>query len=437
MKQNKTKGMGDFIIVWLGQLLSLLGSGLTSFVLGVWVYQQTGSITQFAFISMFAYLPSVLLSPFAGVLVDHWNRRWVMLICDVGSGITMLAITYLVINEQLAPWHIYIAVSVNSIFSSCHWPAYTAAAALLAPPKYLNQVSGMMQLGEASRLVAPVLGGVLLDSIKLRGVLLVDFTTFLIAFVTLCLVRFPKQKALPLVKKSLLREAAYGWSYLSDRPGLLTLLFFMGGANFLLGMVEVLATPMALSFTTPTTLGTIFSIGSTGIITGTLLVSSWNNNIKLIYGVLASQVLSGISVMLVGIYPAIVTLTLAMFVSLCGLATINGCSQLLLRRKVEIEVQGRVFALSRTLSDITLPLSFGITGFLADQVFEPWMAADGLLSSTLGKIVGVGAGQGIRLLLIIVGCFTVLVSIYVTRFPRLMLVEKELPDTFALANPAE
>jgi MFS transporter, DHA3 family, macrolide efflux protein len=379
-----------------------------------------------------------LLSPLAGVLVDRWNRKWVMLLCDIGSGITMLAITYLVINEQLAVWHIYIAVSINSVFSSCHWPAYTAAAATLAPPKYLNQVSGMMQLGEASRLVAPVLGGVLLDNIQLRGVLLVDFTTFLIAFVTLCLVRFPQPNiSSPLVKKSLFKEAVYGWNYLRDRPGLLVLLFFMSGANFLLGMVEILATPMALSFTTATTLGTIFSIGSTGIIAGTLLVSNWSKNVKLIYGILASQILSGISVVLVGVHPAVTTLTLAMFVSLCGLATINGCSQLLLRRKVAIEVQGRVFALSRTLSDITLPLSFGITGFLADQVFEPWMVADGLLSNTLGQVIGVGPGQGIRLLLIIVGCFTVIASIYVTKFPRLMLVEKELPDTLVLANQVE
>jgi MFS transporter, DHA3 family, macrolide efflux protein len=429
MEQRTTQGMGVFILVWLGQLLSLLGSGLTSFVLGIWVYQQTGSITQFALISMFAQLPSVLLFPLAGVLVDRWNRRWVMLVCDTGSGLTMLVIAYLVVNEQLAVWHIYGAVAINSIFSSCHWPAYTAAATLLIPKKQLSLGTGMMQLGDASRLVAPLLGGVLLDTIKLRGVILVDCITFAIAFVSLVLVRFPQVKALrPSTKGAVLQEAVYGWTYIRERVGLLALVFFMAGANFLLGMVEILATPVALSFTSPTTLGTIFSIGSMGILAGSLLVSHWSIRIRLVYGILVSQAFSGLSVFMVGFHPAIVTLTIAIFVSFCGLATTNGCSQLILRKKVAIEVQGRVFAFSRTLSDATIPLAFGVAGFLADQIFEPLMADNGLLASTVGQVIGVGHGQGMRLLLMIVGCLTVFMSIYAWQCPRLMSVEKELPD---------
>ncbi|MCC5633713.1 MFS transporter [Nostoc sphaeroides CHAB 2801] len=435
MEQRTAQSMGVFIVVWLGQLLSLLGSGLTSFVLGIWVYQQTGSITQFALISMFAHLPSILLFPLAGVLVDRWNRRWVMLVCDTGSGLTMLVIAYLVVNEHLAVWHIYGAVAINSIFNSCHWPAYTAAATLLLPKKYLSRGTGMMQLGDASRLVAPLLGGVLLDTIQLRGVILVDFITFAIAFVTLVLVRFPQVKAVPpSTKRAVLQEAVYGWTYIRERVGLLALVLFMASANFLLGVVEILATPMALSFTSPATLGTIFSIGSIGILAGSLLVSHWSIRIKLVYGVLASQVFTGLSVLMVGFHPTVITLTIAIFVSSCSLATTNGCSQLILRKKVAIKVQGRVFAFSRTLSDVTIPLAFGVAGFLADQIFEPLMANNGLLAPTLGKVIGVGTGQGIRLLIMIVGCLTVFISIYAWQYPRLTSVEKELPDTIDLKD---
>lgn len=433
MEQPPAQGMGVFTVVWLGQLLSLLGSGLTSFVLGIWVYQQTGSITQFALISMFAQLPSVLLFPLAGALVDRWNRRWVMLVCDTGSGLSMWVIAYLVINEQLAVWHIYGAVAINSIFSSCHWPAYAAAATSLLPKKYWRRGTGMMQFGDASRLVAPLLGGVLLETIQLQGVILVDCITFAIAFVTLMLVRFPQVKASsPSTKGAVLQEAAYGWTYIRERVGLLALVFFMASANFLLGVVEILATPMALSFTSPATLGAIFSIGSIGILVGSLLVSHWSSRMRLIYGVLGSQLISGLSVFMVGSHPTVVTLTIAVFVSFCGLATINGCSQLILRKKVAIEVQGRVFAFSRTLSDATIPLAFGVAGFLADQIFEPLMAENGLLASTVGQVIGVGPGQGMRLLLMIVGCLTLFISIYAWQCPRLMSVEKELPDTIGI-----
>lgn len=427
--QYKSQSMSVFVVVWLGQLLSLFGSGLTSFALGIWVYQQTNSITQFALISMFAQLPIVLLSPLAGVLVDRWNRRWVMLFCDTGSGLTLLAIAHLAWNGQLVIWHIYGAVAINSIFSACHWPAYAAAASLLLPPKHINHGTGMMQIGEASRLVAPLLGGVLLDTIHLRGVILVDFITFVIAFVTLVLVRFPREKAAPpSTKSSILKEVAYGWTYIWGRIGLFELVFLMATANFLLGIVEILATPIALSFTSPATLGAIFSIGSIGILAGSIGVSHWNSQIRLVYGVLGSQLISGLSVLVVGFHPSVMTLTIAIFISLLGLATTNGCIQLILRKKVAIEVQGRVFAFSRTLSDATIPLAFGITGILADQIFEPLMAENGLLASTVGRVIGVGPGQGIRLLLMVVGCLTVMTSVYAWQRPRLMSVEEELPN---------
>jgi hypothetical protein len=143
-------------------------------------------------------------------------------------------------------------------------------------------------------------------------------------------------------------------------------------------------------------------------------------------------VISGLSVFIVGFHPTVLTLTIAIFVSFCGLATINGCSQLILRKKVVLAVQGRVFAFSRTLSDITIPLAFGVAGFLADQIFEPLMADNGLLAPTVGQVIGVGPGQGMRLLVMIVGCLTVFMSINAWKCPRLMSVEKELPDTIDL-----
>ena len=86
MIHNARRNVFVFVVVWLGQLVSLVGSGLTSFALGLWVYERTGSVTLFALISLFAVLPGVVLSPLTGVLADRWDRRWVMVLSDTGAG---------------------------------------------------------------------------------------------------------------------------------------------------------------------------------------------------------------------------------------------------------------------------------------------------------------------------------------------------------------
>lgn len=82
---TRPKGFRSFLVIWFGQLVSLTGSGLTGFALGVWVYQRTGSVTQFALISLFTALPGIVFSPLAGALVDRWDRRWAMILSDAGA----------------------------------------------------------------------------------------------------------------------------------------------------------------------------------------------------------------------------------------------------------------------------------------------------------------------------------------------------------------
>src|SRR6476661_5342709 len=271
--------MRVFMLIWLGQLISLIGSGLTGFALGVWVYQRTGSVTQFALISLSTTLPFIAISPLAGVLVDRWNRRWLMILSDFGAALSTLAIALLLTTGRLETWHIYLATAVSSTFSAFQWPAYTATTTLLVPKQHLGRASGMTQMGQAlAQLISPVLAGILLGIIQLQGIILLDFATFLFALVSLLLVRFPNAKTTPAReagKGSLLHSAAYGWTYITARPGLLGLLIFFSASNFLVGVVEVLTTPLVLSFASPAVLGTILSIGGTGMLVGSLVISTW------------------------------------------------------------------------------------------------------------------------------------------------------------------
>ncbi|MEG3972229.1 MULTISPECIES: MFS transporter [unclassified Microcoleus] len=216
--------IGVFLIVWFGQLISLIGSSLTSFALGVWVYQRTGSVTQFSLILLSAMLPSILISPVAGALVDRWNRRWCMILSDSGAGITTVAMALLLATGNLEIWHIYLAVSLSSVCKAFQLPAYTASTSLLVPKEHLPRASGMVQSGEAcAQLISPLLAGFLLGIVQLEGVILIDFATFLFALTTLLFVRFPDAKtaAVPVDgKASLWREAVEGCTYIFVRPGL-------------------------------------------------------------------------------------------------------------------------------------------------------------------------------------------------------------------------
>ncbi|WP_026102647.1 MFS transporter [Pleurocapsa sp. PCC 7319] len=125
--------MRTFLIVWFGQLISLFGSQLTSFALGVWVYQNTGSVTQFSLISFFTMLPGLVISPLAGALVDRCDRRWVMILSDSIAGLSTLCIALLIAIGQIQIWHIYLATTISSLSNAFQWPAYSAATELCLP----------------------------------------------------------------------------------------------------------------------------------------------------------------------------------------------------------------------------------------------------------------------------------------------------------------
>ncbi|GET41104.1 MFS transporter [Microseira wollei] len=427
--------MKVFILIWFGQLVSLIGSGLTGFALGIWVYQRTGSVTDFALISLFTFLPSILLLPLAGAFVDRWNRRSALLVSDCGAGISTLTIAVLLFTGRLAVWQIYLAVAASSIFRAFHWPAYNAAIAQLVPKKHLSRASGMVQFAQASsQLIAPVLAGVLVGTIQVQGVILIDFATFLFAFVTLLFVRIPKPKTTTESeeeKKSLLHETLYGWTYISTRPGLLGLLIFYSFINFTLGIVEVLLTPLVLSFASTAFLGTILSIGGSGMLLGSVVISVWSGLKRRIYCILGFTLLQGLLLCVAGFRPSAPLIAAAAFIFLFSLPLILASNQAIWFSKVAPDVQGRVFAVQRTIGLSSLPCAYIMAGPLADRIFEPLLTVNGPLAKSIGLLIGVGPGRGIGLVFIIMGILNILAVAIAYLYPSLRLVEDELPDIIA------
>lgn len=432
VQQVSAKSMRTFMIILIGQFVSLLGSGLTSFALGVWVFLETGSVTQFTLIAVFAAVPRIVTAPFAGALVDRWDRRKAMIFSDSGAALRTLAVAVLLYTGNLEIWHIYIAAAINSVFGAFQFPAFSAATTLLVPKRHLARASGMAQsTNAASNIMSPVMAGVLIMTVQLWGVLLIDFVTFLFALVTLLIIQIPKPETTTEGQKgrgSLLREAAYGWTYIRARPGLFALLMFFAGVNFSFAFFVVLFTPMILSFTSPAVLGTLQSVGGSGMLIGGLVLSAWGGPTRRVNGVVGFAAVAGAAVVLSGLRPNAFLIAFGNFAVFFSVPLVNGCSQAIWQTKTSPDVQGRVFSVRAMIAWSMTPLSYLLAGPLADTIFEPAMAVNGSLAPSAGQIIGVGPGRGIGLMFVITGILMMVVAVASYLYPRLRYAEDELPD---------
>jgi len=436
IEQNPApKGMRTFLIILAGQLISMLGSGLTGFALGVWIFQQSGQATPFALTILFSNLPRLLLLPVAGSLADRWDRRWVMVLSDTGSALVTLGAFLLLMNNQLEIWMIYLMAAAGSVFGAFQEPAYTAAVTMLVPKDQLTRASGLMQTAQAlESLVVPVVAGFLFVAIGLRGIILIDFITYFFAIGALMLVRIPRPpvsaEQATEGKRSFLEDTLLGWRYLYSRQGLFGLVLFFSLVNFLLNFAVVMLGPLVLSLWTARELGLVQLGFGLGTLAGSLVLGTWGGpkgrKVPFLIGAIA---LGSAGLALSGLAPNIFLIGAGMFILLFSVPLGGGASQALFQTKVAPDVQGRVFAARAFISRSMMPLAFLLAGPLADYVLEPLMARDGLLGSgPLGDLLGAGPGRGIGLAFVFSGLMLVLVCGLVYLNPRIRLLEDEIPD---------
>ncbi|MEI2453366.1 MFS transporter [Lysobacter firmicutimachus] len=427
---SRWSGLRDFLLIWSGQLISGVGSRLTSFALGVWVLQTTGSTTRFALIFVAMAVPALLIAPFAGALVDRWNRRRTMIGCEAIAAATMLAMAALLASGRLAMAHIYLGVAVTALTNAFLQPAYQASIPLLANQEQLTRVNGMVQTGFAvAQVGGPLLAGVLVSSISMPGVLLVDALTFCAGVVALWLARVPQPQRSPdAQEQSLWREAATGFRYVRERRGLLGLLIVLGISNFMFGLASIAITPLILSVADPGLLGVQMAIGGAGLLIGGLAVSTWGGPQRRIVGVLGFSLLAGLFLAVHGLWPSFALLVAAGFAFFLTVPVIGASNAALWQSKVPADLQGRCFAIQRVLSEAAMPLAYCLAGPLAEQVFEPWLSADGLLAGSVGVVIGTGPGRGLGLMFVVLGVAMMLTAALAWSVRAIRQVEDDLPD---------
>ncbi len=427
--------MRTFFVVWGGQLVSLIGTNLTGFALAIYVYQETGSATQLAGILLASQLPQIVVTPFAGALVDRWDRRWAMILSDTGAGIGTMVIALLLGFDRLEIWHLYVILSFSGLFQSLQWPAYSSATTLLVPKENYTRAAGLVQLAEAlGQVFAPALAGVLLFAGGLAAVIAVDVATFVVAVASLLVVRFPRPEVSEAGSEaggSLVAGARFGFSYIRQRPGLLVLLLYFAALNLLFGFVGVVLFPLLLGFASEQAVGAIMSLGAVGMVMGSVIMSSWKGPERLVRGLLIAVVPLGLGLILMGLRPSVPFVTGAAFLGFAAMPFGNSFSQALWQRKVDPDVQGRVFAVRRTLAGIMGPVALIAAGPLLDLVFEPALADGGSLAGSVGAVIGTGPGRGAGFMMILMGVAAILVSVVAYSYPRLRYLEDELPDAIS------
>ena len=429
------KAWGVFLVTCLGQTVSLIGSGLTSFALGVWVYERSGSTTLFALIGLCAVLPRILLSPLAGVIVDRYDRRRVMALSDTGAGVSTLVAAALVVNGHFEIWHVYLVVGANAAFSAIQWPAYMSTTALLITKEKLGQANGLIQFGQAAaEILAPTLAGGLIPLIGLEGVMLIDFASFIFAVGTLLVVRFPKLKDSTASDKSpdsYWDQMSFGWKYIIKRKGLLGLLILLAATQFLWSTVGALVVPLVLGFSSSQALGALLSIAGLGMFVGSLMMSAWGGPRRRIFGVLFFEMFSGICFILMGVRASFWLFAIGAFGAHVTIAIVYGCNQAIWQSKVPQGLQGRVFATQQMLVSASAPLAYVLAGPLADKHFIPLLSSGGALSNSVGQIIGVGSGRGIGLLFILMGVIKIVLPLIGYWQPQIRFVEDELPNAIS------
>ncbi len=391
--------MRTFLILWLTQTFSGLGSAVTSYALVVWSYTQEGSALTTALLMVSSYAPYVLCSIFAGALSDRWDKRRTMLVCDAMAALTTLSTLVLLKTEALEVWHLYLLNALNGLMNTVQQPASEVATTALLPEKHYQRVGGLRYLSSSlNGILNPMIATAMMTLLGMDAVILFDLFTFAVAFVTLLVfIRIPAQAAKAEKKEPLLRSVQTGLGFLMEKRGVLSLVLFLAAINLVASMYNATLPAMVLPTQGETALGILNSLTGVTTLIGSLAASLLPKPKSRVRVVCLTLLFSMSTENFLLAYGRTLPLwCIGVFLGWIAIPLMNTNLDALLRSSIPQELQGRVFACRNTLQFFTIPLGYFLGGWLVDAVFEPLMAvrpAEGFLSSVFGAGKGSGAAM--------------------------------------------
>lgn len=416
-----------YMVFWLSQSASQLGSAMTSFALILWVYTQEGSAMTVSLMSFFNYVPFIIVSLFAGTFVDNHKKKNIMLVSDTIAAICSAVILVLTLNSGLQIWHIYMVNFVIGFMNAFQSPASAVAIGKIVPQEKLAQVSGMNSF--SSNLVtvlSPVLASSLFAFGGLKLLFAIDLLSFIVAFLVLLLIiRVPEDERKVSKHQSIFAGCAEGFAFLKGSRGILVIIITMALMNFFSRLTyENILSPMILarSDNDSMVLGIVNAAMGVGGIVGGVIVATGKyskNNIKMIYMSACISFLLGDVMM--GMGRNVILWSLAAIAASLPIPFINAGQNVILYQHVPQNMQGRVFSVRNAIQYATIPVGILLGGFLADYVFEPFMLTTTRLNGVLHSLVGEGVGSGMAVMFL---CTGVLGFTFSLIFYRLKAIQK-------------
>jgi len=228
----------SYLSFWSGQLVSLLGSSIASFVIIWWITLETQSALYLAFASLVSFAPMLILSPFTGVLVDRWSRRALIGVADFLQALATIALILLFSLGIVSIWQVLALLALRGIFQAFHDPAVAAITPLMVHRDKLSRMNGLNFLMRgAVTLIGPVLAAVLLEIWKIDQILWIDAGTFMIAVIPLLMIKIPsvrKKQEKSQDKPSFKEEFREGLAFIRNARGILPFIMLATALNFLL-----------------------------------------------------------------------------------------------------------------------------------------------------------------------------------------------------------
>ncbi len=426
--------MRGFLLIWLGQAASYMGSSIVTFGLTIWAWQETGQATALALVGFFSFVPTLLASPFAGVLVDRWNRKHVMLLSDAGSALASLVILLLYRAGALEVWHLYLLGAWSGFVGAFQFPAFSAAITTLLPEKQYARAGGLRSLlNSLAHIGGPTLAGILLAFSNLATLLVIELVTFFLAVLTLLPVHIPPPAKNELEEEEPTRfweEVTYGFRYIFSRRSVRGLTLTFAGINLfaMLGVTVLSAMILARSGNDEVLLGGVRSALGLGGLASGLFISLWGGPERKVYGVLLGVMGGSVALTAMGLGQSFFAWAGAAFAAFFFFPMLDAFSGAIFQRKVPPQVQGKFFSALLAVSHTGTTLAYLLAGPLADRVLEPAMQPKGALADTFGWLVGTGEGAGMALMVVLAGVLGVLVGIAALLYKPVRDIETLLPD---------
>lgn len=416
----------NFIILWLTQSFSTLGSAMTNFALIIWSYEARGSALSTAMLSVCSYAPYVIMSIFAGALSDRWNKKVTMLVCDTAAAFCTLIVLFLHKSGSLEIWHLYCLNAINGLMNTVQQPALDVARSVIVDKKYYQFTSGLRSISKSAvDIITPAAAAAVLAFAGLEIVIFFDLATFVIASISLlCFVKIPEIKGECESDESVLKSAHKGIIYLKNNKGILHLILFLAAINFTASIYNAALPAMVISKSGETALGVISTLTGVTMLAGGVMAAVMpkpKSRVRVIcISLFISMSTENFILALGGSLPV---WCIGVFLGWICIPIMNTNLDVIMRNSIPISIQGRVYSVRNSLQFFTIPLGYMAGGILVDKIFEPFMSLQSE-NSLFCAIFGAGKGSGAALLFFIIGFIGVMTCIIFSMDKYIWSVEK-------------